>query len=320
MVQFILSLTRYSLTMITKYFRSVKETELQKVDEVRPGVWVHAENPADAELDTLAKEYSLERDLLKDAVDFYEVPRFESEEGVAYFFTRFPHHTDDDAETAPILLAVTPTAVISVAREHPAFLNPYLQGKTPLFTTQRTKLFLLLVSAINTAYQQKITMIRREVQRGKVNLHKIRDQDVVRLVGLEGTLNEFITALSSSNAALRTILSGNHLQLYEEDRDMVEDIQLENQQLLESAKSSLKTIQNVRSAYTVIITNNLNHVIKLLTSITVILTIPTIIASLGGMNVPIPFQTSPHAFTFVILTIFGGMTGVWYVFTRRDWL
>jgi magnesium transporter len=306
--------------MITNYFRSVKEAGLQKIDEVRPGTWVHVENPADVELDSLAQDCALERDLLKDAVDFYEVPRFESEEGVAYFFTRFPHHTEDDAETAPILLAVTPTAVISVAREHPAFLNTYLKGKTPLFTTQRTKLFLLLVSAINTAYQQRITMIRREVQRGKVNLHKIRDQDVVRLVALESTLNEFITALTSSNVALRTILSGNHLQLYEEDRDMVEDIQLENQQLLESAKSSLKTIQNVRSAYTVIITNNLNHVIKLLTSITVILTIPTILGSLYGMNVPLPFSDSPHVFSFIFMTILGTMTAMWYVFNRRDWL
>jgi magnesium transporter len=306
--------------MITKYFRSVKEMGLQQVNDIRPGTWIHAENPTDTELDTLANECVLERDLLRDAVDFYEVPRFESEEGVAYFFTRFPHHSDDDTETAPILLAVTPTTVVSVAREHPAFLNVYLEGKTPLFTTQRTKLFLTLVSSINTAYQKRITTIRREVQRGKVNLRNIRDQDIVRLVALEGTLNEFITALTSSNAALRTILSGNHLQLYEEDRDMVEDIQLENQQLLESAKANLKTIQNVRSAYTVIITNNLNHVIKLLTSITVILTIPTIIGSLYGMNVPIPFQESPHVFSILAVAILATMTGVWYIFSRRNWL
>jgi magnesium transporter len=306
--------------MITKYFRSVKESRLEKVDEVRPGTWVHVEQPTDTELDVLAKDLALERHLLTDAVDFYEVPRFESEAGVAYFFTRFPHRTDEDAETAPILLAITPTAVVSVSREHPSFVDTYLEGNAPLFTTQRTKLFLFLISAINTAYQQRITTIRREVQRGKVNLRKIRENDVVHLVALESSLNEFISALGSSSAALRTILSGNHLQLYEEDRDMIEDIQLENQQLLESAKASLKTIQNIRSAYTVIITNNLNQVIKLLTSITVILTIPTIVASLGGMNVPIPFQTSPHAFTFVIGIIVITMGAVWYVFSRQEWL
>jgi magnesium transporter len=306
--------------MIAKYFRSVKESGLQKVDDVRPGTWVHASQPTDAELDTLAKELELERDLLKDAVDFYEVPRFESEEGVAYFFTRFPQQAEQDMATVPILLAVTPTAVVSVSRTNPTFMHTYIEGKTPLVTTQRTKLFLVFVGAINTAYQNKLIAIRREVQRGKVNLRKIRDQDIIRLVGLEGTLNEFINALTASNAALRTILSGTHLQLYEEDRDIVEDIQLENQQLLESAKTSLKTIQNVRNAYSVITTNNLNQVIKLLTSITVILTIPTIIGSLYGMNVPLPFSESPHVFSILAGIILATMLGVWYIFSRREWL
>jgi len=306
--------------MITYYFRSVKEETLQVCKELRPGTWVHIEDPSNEELDTAAKELGLERDLLQDAVDQYEVPRFESEEGVTYFFTRFPHRNNEELGTATLLIAVTPTAVVTVAQQHPSFINRYIDNKAALFTTQRTKLFLLLVEAINQRYRANLISIRREVQKSKVNLRQIRNRDIVRLVTLESTLNEFISALVPTSYAIRTILSGTHLQLYEEDRDMVEDIQLENQQQVEAATTNLKTIQNIRSAYTAIVTNNLNSVIKLLTSLTIILTIPTIIGSLFGMNVPVPFADSPHAFFGIALGAAAAMAIAALVFTRRDWM
>lgn len=306
--------------MITYYFRSVKEDRLQVIPEFRPGTWVHVEKPTEEELDQLAERFELDRDLLKDATDIHEVPRFEHEDGVAYFFTRFPNQLQSIVATATILLAVTPNAVISVSVEHAPIFDAYIENKSPLITTQRTKLFLLLISAINKSYRQNFVLIRKEVQRSRVHLNKIRNKDIVLLVGLESTLNEFITALSPSFSAIHTILSGNHLPLYEEDRDIIEDIQLENKQHIETAKTNLKTIQNIRSAYTAIVTNNLNSIIKLLTSLTIILTIPTILGSLYGMNVSLPYADSPHAFFFISTLALGIMALAAFFFIRRDWM
>jgi len=306
--------------MITHYFRSVKEGSLQQVKGVRPGTWVHVENPSNEEIDELSKLCGLSRDLLQDAVDFYEVPRFESEKGIAYFFTRFPHEKDSEMGTAPIMFTVTPTAVVSVARERPACLDQYINGKMPLYTTQRTKLFLLLVQAIHTSYRKTLIAIRRDVQKSRVNIRKIRTNDIVRLVSLESTLNDFISALTPTYTALKTVLSGTYLQLYDDDRDIVEDIQLEDQQLVETAKASLKTIQNIRSAYMAIVTNNLNAVMKVLTSITIILTIPTVIGSLYGMNILLPYANAPHAFYGITLLILGTMGLAAWLFAKRDWL
>jgi len=289
-------------------------------EDIRPGTWVHAENPSDEELDTLAHALGLDRGLLGDAVDFYEVPRFEDETGVAYFFTRFPHETNGEMGTIPILLAVTPTAVLTLSRAHPAFLNTYIEGKKTLYTTQRTKLFLHLTQAVNDAYRRTLVTIRRNVQKSRVNLRNIKNADIVRLVNFETTLNDFLAALTPTHTALRTVLTQGHLELYEDDRDLVEDIQLENQQIVESAKANLKTIQNIRSSYTAIVTNNLNGVIKLLTSLTIILTIPTILGSLYGMNVPLPFSESPHAFSTIALVAAVAMGAAAFFFSRRNWM
>jgi magnesium transporter len=306
--------------MITYYFRSVKEEKLQQIDEPRAGTWAHVENPSADELDQLSLRFALDRDLLQDAVDFFEVPRFEFEDGIAYFYTRFPHEITGDVSTAPILFIVTPDTVITVAREHPDFLNTYIENTAPLFTTQRTKLFLILASAVNREYRANMINIRRDVQRSRVNLRNIRNRDIVQLVIFESAVNDFMSALVPTGTALSTILSGNYLDLYENDEDHVEDIQLENKQLIESAKTTLKNIQNIRSADTSIVTNNLNQVIKFLTSLTIILTIPTLVGSLYGMNVALPFGSHPLAFAGIALVTVTLMAIVAYYFSRKEWI
>jgi magnesium transporter len=305
--------------MINYYFRSIKEDSLQNTSDSRPGTWVCVEHPTDDELDKISEKFGLNRDLLKDAVDVHEVPRFEVENEISYFFTRFPHKSNNE-RTATILIAVTPTEVITVSNEHPLIFDEYLNNKTPLITTQRTKLFLLLISANNKGYYNELVTIGRKIQRSRVNLHKIKNKDITMLVELESTLNEYINALMSSTSAIKKILSGNHLKLYDEDKDIIEDIQLEKQQQLETAKTNLKTIQNIRNAYTTIISNNLNSVIKLLTSLTIILTIPTIISSMYGMNVKLPFSDYEHAFSAISITAILIMAFVTFIFIKKDWI
>jgi len=306
--------------MITYYFRSKKEEALVIQDNIRPGTWVHVEDPTTEELDVLVHTCELDRDLLTDALDLHEVPRTERSGDSTYFFTRFPYDGPNELETAPVLIAVTPTMVVTVTKVPPDFLRAYTAGKNELYTTQRAKLFLHLVEAINTAYRRELITIRREVQRSRVHLSRIHNKDIVQLVTLEQTLNGYVGALTPTFVALKTVLTSGQLDLHEDDKDLIEDIQLENQQIVESAKNNLKTIQNIRSSYTAIVTNNLNSVIKLLTSITIILTIPTILGSLYGMNVPLPFAESPYAFFGIALATVILMGAAAFVFSRRDWM
>ena len=145
----------------------------------------------------------------------------------------------------------------------------------------------------------------------------IRDR---RLVDYEHTLNDMISALIPTNNWLQTITDGNYMQLYNEDVEMMEDLMIANSQLVDSARSLLKTIQNIRSATEAILTNNLNATIHTLTIITILLTIPTIISSLYGMNVGLPLMNHPFAFWMVLLFIGLIVLGVGYYFHKNRWL
>jgi magnesium transporter len=124
-----------------------------------------------------------------------------------------------------------------------------------------------------------------------------------------------------ANLLLSSLLSGRHgLTFFEDDRDLIEDLIQATRQLTETSSGALKTIVNIREAYSNIMTNNLNRQVQLLTSLTVVLTIPTIVFSLYGMNVPIPGQGSRGAFGLILLGTFAACGLILYVLYRRRWL
>ncbi len=306
--------------MITTFYRSTKDEELLTTEEPVLGVWVHAEDANDGERALIAERYGFDSSLLKDASDPFEVPRFEIEDGISYFFTRYPQTQDGEVTTVPVLIAVAESAVVTVTLGHATMFEPFTSGKTLVFTTQKTRLFLQFSHALMLAYTRHLTELAREVQRCRAEFRTIRNRDMVRFVTIENTLNEVLGALVPTGEALRTILSGKYLATHEGDRDEIEDLLLANGQLVESAKGTLKTIQNIRNSYSVILTNNLNQTIKFLTSLTIIMTIPTIVSSLYGMNIGLPFERHPLAFWGILLVILLAMLCFAWVFSKKEWL
>lgn len=310
----------YDATMLTYLYRESPDAPLQTLQEMHPGVWIHADQPSERELDAIALTCGIERDMLTDACDPYEVPRFEHEDNFAYFFTRFPHEQNGELHTEPILIVVGPEVIVTITNTHPAFMDAFLAGKHQFATNERTRFFLTLIATINTSYQKNLILIQREIQRSRVRLTDIHNKDILRFVGIEITLNEFANALSPTQNALRIVSTSALFHFGEEGKDAVEDIQLENQQIVETAKANLKTIQNIRSSYTAIMTNNLNSVIKLLTAFTVIMTIPTVLGSLYGMNVPLPLAESPKAFIGIVTMSALAMLAITFLFVKKKWL
>ena len=133
-------------------------------------------------------------------------------------------------------------------------------------------------------------------------------------------LNEFLSDLIPTNSIINTLLANRNFKFTEDERDLLEDIKLSNNQLIELSKANLKTIVNIREAYSTIMTNNLNRVIKLFTSLTVLLTIPTIIASIYGMNVQLPFADQSWVFAGIIGLIILILAGLSLIFIRNEWL
>lgn len=307
--------------MIKYYFRTVKDDALKCITELRNGVWIHVVDPSEAELSALAEQLELDASILDDARDFFEVPRLERSGGVTYFFTRYPFEQQtEDTETAPLLIVTAQTFVMTISvKEVPQF-ERFFSGETVVHTTQKTKLFIQMMQAITESFERQLIRLRRAVHKDRAKLRKISNQEIVRFVNQEHKLNDMVAAVLPTNVALQQVMSGSYLQVYADDKELVEDLRIDNAQVVESARALLKTIQNVRNASEAILANNLNNRIKTLTVLTILLTIPTITASLYGMNVPLPLQEHPAAFFavigFILLTV---SLVVWY-FRKNEWL
>ena len=282
--------------MVRVFIKTLKESNLRELDHFESGAWVLVESPTEDELKDVSERFSIDMSLLKDAIDFYEVPRIEIEDSVTFIYTQFPHEAGTHIVTIPVLFVVGRDFFITVSSKRFPNIESFLEGKIEFFTTQKTKLFLQLFSQINWAYNRYLTRIIRQIKSSRIKLEKIKNEDIVQLVGHEEVLNNFLSVLAPTNNVLRSILTGRFVRLFEEDKDLVEDLSLDIAQLVEICKSNLKNIVNIRDGYSTIMTNNLNSIMKLLTSLTVVMMLPNIISGLYGMNVKLPFADSPLAF------------------------
>lgn len=307
--------------MITYFFRTLKDDSLKQIQGSRAGVWVHAEAPTEEELAQLTNELSLDKGIIEDAQDFFEVPRLERTDNITYFFTRYPFNEQtEDIDTAPLLVVLGESFVLTIAQRPVPQFEQFWQEKTVAHTTQKTRLFIQIMQVITRSFERQLVGLRRAVHRDRIKLRKIGNQEIVRLVNYEHRLNDMVAAVGPTNLGLQQVMTGNFIQVFEEDRELMDDLRIDNVQVIDSARSLLKTIQNVRSASEAILTNNLNNRIKTLTVLTILLTVPTIVSSLFGMNVPLPLEGVPYAFEVVLVLVAAlVVVGVWY-FKRHEWL
>ena len=306
--------------MITYYFRTIKDEALKEVESVRTGVWAHVVAPTTDEIAKLIKDFSLDEDIIEDAQDFFEVPRLERSEGAVYFFTRYPFiDQKEGTDTAPLLIVMGESFVLTLAlREVPLFKR-LIDGKEVVVTTQKAKLFIQIMDAITHAYDTESMRLRKAVQKDRVRLRKIGPREIERLVIYETRLNTMVDALTPTNTWLQQVPKGNYMQLFSEDIEMMEDLVIANSQVVSSARSILKTIQNIRSSIEAIMTSRLNNSLRILTVVTILLTVPMVIASLYGMNVELPFQHNPHAFLGIIIGSVTIVGLVFSVFKKNEW-
>jgi magnesium transporter len=308
--------------MISYYHSTARARALAKADLPKVGSWCHAFEPTPEELDTLSNKFNLDRDILEDATDIYEAPRIEISDGATYIFTRYCYPEGLEVATEPLLIVFTSDNVITVMRTQSTVLDQLLNGKIEILTTQKTKLFLHILEQINRSYEMQLNLILKKILRFRSQLRQsvVRSMDIVHFIEIEEDLNEFLSALQPQALVLSKLETGRYMRLYEDDKDLVEDIKLGTNELIELSKNRVKTAVNIRQAYDVIATNNLNKIFKRLTSIAIFLAVPTIVSGIFGMNVDLPFQHGPYAFVAVMGIIVVVVLAMVSYFQKRDWL
>jgi magnesium transporter len=242
-------------------------------------------------------------------------------DGVTYFFTRYPfHEVTEDVDTAPLLIVIGETYVLTVAQRAVPQFESFINAQKVVHTTQKTKLFLYLMEAITVSFERQLVNLRRSVHKDRAKLRKIGNKEIVQFVNYEHKLNDMVAAVLPTNVALQHVMNGNYMPVFADDKEMVDDLRIDNTQVVESARALLKTIQNVRTSAEAILTHTLNNRIKTLTILTILLTIPTIIFSMYGMNVPLPLEEKPYVFEFVLVLVAGAVGLTLAYFKKNEWL
>lgn len=291
--------------MISYYYRSTKDTSIVKTTAPKKGMWIFSHDIDGDDFENLVG-LGFDRDLLEDANDYFEVPRFEYEDGVNYLFTRYiVDSKDGELSTAPLLIALSDDYILTLSVRQADFLKEIVDGRlADVATTQKNKMTLKILEVMVLQYNRSIMKIRRQMLRYFSNVGNISEKDMKHFVGMESTLADYTSALSATNTALTSmILRRKTLTLHEEDIDLLQDLKQDIDQLLESSKTVSKTIQNIRSAHSSIMAHKLNMTMKTLTMVTIVLTIPMVITSIFGMNTWLPVGNGPVSFFIIILCV-----------------
>lgn len=306
--------------MIKYFYKNLRGDKLEELDDFRSNAWVYVEDPEKHELDFLADKFQLDRDVLDDATDENEMPRMEKDGDISYVFMRFAL-TNEDKElvTMPLLFVFGPSLLMTVSLVRLPALPIFLEGHVNFATTQRAKLVLQILKQVSDHYDSYISGTSKQIKmiRDRLRGHAINNQDFIDFVTIEDELNDFLSALMPTNATLRRLLTGRYMPLFDEDQDIVEDLLLNNEQSIEACNSNMKSIANIREAYSSISSNNLNRTIKILTIATVMLTIPTMFFSMYGMNVPLPDQHEPWIFPAMIVGLIIIVVAIWLIGRRK---
>ncbi|HSE60698.1 MAG TPA: magnesium transporter CorA family protein [Candidatus Saccharimonadales bacterium] len=306
--------------MIRYYYKTLRTKKVDELHAYKPGCWVYVEAPTTEEIESLVKVFKLDAGHIEDALDPDEMPRLEKEGDLNYIFIRYAFTNEKgELDTAPLLFVAGPDLLITIAPGELPRLQSFVTGKLGFATTQRTRLVLLILDQIADQYETFINKLGRQINaiRTRLKGHEISNQDFIDFVTIEDELNEFLAAMEPTTVILRRLLGGRHIPLFEEDQDLVEDLLLNNEQSIESCRAHVKSITSIREAYSTIASNNLNHTMKLLTGVTVLITLPNVIFGMYGMNIGLPFQHEPWAYLFVFgSSIF--ICFIVYIVARRN--
>lgn len=303
-----------------KYFFSDKDgQEPEIIDGRQSGCWIYAKNLSAEEIDYLEEELGVEGGHLQDALDQFEVPRLEIEDSGVYVFSRVPTKEQGQITTKPFLVILGKQFILTSSEDSIPSIDKFI-SKPSTKTTQKLDLFILIIKEINAVYYKHMTDINRKVRKIRVSIERISSKEIIQFVDYEQVLNDFISALIPMSANLRTILTQKVVKLEEESEESIEDLLLSSEQLLETAKATLKTIVNIREAYSVIMSHDLNRVMKILTAMTIIVTVPTMISSFYGMNITLPMMESPWAFSVIVFLAALSVLFLVLIFKRNRWL
>lgn len=294
--------------MLKIYNTNSYTQNFSKIDEFKKGSWINLINPTDQEIEHVCNSINIDQEFIRYALDYEEKARIDIEEDNTLFIIDVPIIEKNDDQlvytTMPIgMIIVRDDYFLTVSLSENKILNPFEENKVKDFATYMKSRFIFQILYNNAStFLNYLKQINREIELTENELkNSLKNKELLKLLSLEKSLVYFTTSLKSNELVMEKTMRGKILKLYEDDEEILEDAIIENKQAIEMSKIYSDILSGTMDAYASIISNNLNVVMKFLTSITIILSIPTMIASFWGMNVALPLQNNILGFIIIVV-------------------
>lgn len=301
------------------------ENKFISTDKVESNCWINVSKPSPDELDKLSKDLNIPLDFLTDPLDVDERARIETEDNIILIVARVPNYDPNNSEvpytTLPVGIILINDLIITVCSEDINEILILNNGRTKNLYTQNSRRFILhIFNRTALSFLKYLKEINKKTGETEAHLHKsLKNEELIKLLNIEKSLVFFTTSLKSNELMMERLQKIEILKMDSDDKDLLEDVLIDNKQAIEMANIYSNILSGMMDAFASVISNNLNVVMKLLTSFTIILMIPTLIASIYGMNVELPFQRSAHAFMITMgISLTLSATSV-LIFLKNKW-
>ena len=305
--------------MVKIYNTDIDTNIMEEIDEIKKGCWINMTNPTEGERKSICGSLMIQEDFIRYSLDSEEKARidYEEDDDTILFILDVPvkerEHGREIYTTMPIgIIVVRDEVIITVSLKEMAFIEEFANGRVKGFATYKKSRFVLqLMFKISSNYLETLKAINKETEQTEYTLKQsMNNEEILKLLDSEKSLVYITTSLRANEAVMERTVKIKNIKLYEDDEDILEDAIIENKQAIEMSKIYTDVLTSSMDAYASLISNNLNGTMKLLTSITIIIAIPTLIASLWGMNVKVPFEHTEYGFWIlciisVVVTIIG---------------
>lgn len=303
--------------MFKMYSTNLETNITEETKEYKKGNWINMVSPSDEEIKTVCENIGIKENFIRYALDSEEKARIDDEDddNTILFIIDTPIIEIESGtkvySTMPIgIIFVRDDYIITVSLTKNPIMEDLVKKKIRnIITYKKSRMLLQIFYSNSEMFLGLLKKLNKETEIAEnVLKNSLKNKELLKLLSLEKGLVYFTTSLKSNEVVMEKTMRGNLIKLYDEDEDILEDAIIENKQAIEMARIYRDILTGTMDAYASIISNNLNGVMKYLTSITIILAIPTMIASYWGMNVGLPFSNNP--FGFVIIVMFSLLIGI----------
>jgi len=304
-----------------------EDGSMHEKEEMQPGCWIALTNPTASEIMEIADAYNIDEDHIKAPLDEEERSRIEVEDEYTLVLVDIPSIEERSGKdwfvTIPMAIIMTNEVLITVCLEETPVLTSFMDGRVRDFHTfMKTRFILQILYKNATQYLQYLRIIDKKSEVIERKLHQSqKNEELIELLELEKSLVYFTTSLRSNEVVLEKLLRTEKIKKYPEDTDLLEDVIVENKQAIEMANIYSGILSGTMDAFASVISNNLNIVMKFLATVTIVMSIPTMVASFYGMNVSsrgMPFADSPYGFVIVLGFALALSLLVAYIFNKKD--